>query len=123
MKNSSKDSNFKKCILINSFKVGTLSFNIVLSWFFLASKKPRIETCRIGAESDRGEVRNSTSHGECQKEKSTYINFQPKSLSFKFVTAFDTLKGLPEKPIHIHEYHFGIVHAEVSLLMTKEFAP
>lgn len=85
------------------------------SWFFQVSKKPRIETCRLGAESDRGEVGNSTSHGEGQKEKSTYINFQPKSLSFNFVTAFDTPKGLPEKPTHIHEYHFGVVHAEVSL--------
>lgn len=81
----------------------------------IVSKKPRIETCRIGAESDRGEIGNSTSHGECQKEESTYINFQPKSMSFKFVTAFDTPNGSPEQPIHIHEYHFGLVHAEVSL--------
>lgn len=88
---------------------------MVLFCYFLVSKKPHIDICRLGAESDRGEVGNSTSHGECEKEESTYIKFQPKSLSFKFVTAFDTPKGLPEKPTHINEYHFGVVHAEVSL--------
>lgn len=88
---------------------------MVLFCYFLVLKKPHIETCRIGAESERGEVGNSTSHGECQNEESTYINFQPKSMSFKLITAFETPKGLPEKPTHIHEYHFGVVHAEVSL--------
>lgn len=79
------------------------------------SKKPLIEVCRLGAESNKGEVGNSTSHGNCEKEESTYINFQPKSLSFKFDMIFHTLKGLPEKPIHIHDYHFGLVHTDVLL--------
>nr|XP_022322784.1 C-type lectin mannose-binding isoform-like [Crassostrea virginica] len=79
------------------------------------SKEAHIETCRLGAESDKGEVGNSTSHGDCEKEESTYINFQPKSLSYTFVTSFDTLNNMPSKPIHIHESRFGVVHAEIRL--------
>ena len=74
-----------------------------------------METCRLGAESDKGEVGNSTLHGDCEKEESTFINFQPKSLSYTFVTSFEMPKNMPSYPIHIHESHFGVVHAEVKL--------
>nr|XP_022322779.1 uncharacterized protein LOC111124212 [Crassostrea virginica] len=79
------------------------------------SKEAHIVTCRLGAESDKGEVGNSTSHGDCEKEESTYINFQPKSLSYTFVTSFEMPNNMPPYPIHINESHFGVVHAEVTL--------
>lgn len=90
---------------------GMLTF--CYTFYFLVSKKPHILTCRLGAESDKGVMRNSTSHGDCEKEESTYINFQPKSLSFKFVMLFEMPKNLTNTPIHIHDYHFGVVQSEV----------
>ena len=57
---------------------------------------------------------NSTSHGDCEKEESTYINFQPKSLSYTFMTSFETPENIPNLT-YIHEYLFGVVNAEVTL--------
>lgn len=78
----------------------------------LVSRKPSIPSCYLGAESDKGEVGNSTSHDE----ESTYINFQPKSMSFKFNMEFKPSDNLTTSyPNHISESLFGIVNAKIRL--------
>lgn len=81
----------------------------------LVTKKPHILTCHLGAESSKGDVGNSTTSGECENEKSTYINFQPASLSFKFTMVFEMPHNIPSKPDYITEYQFGVVYSEVQL--------
>lgn len=82
----------------------------------VVSRKPDILSCQLGAESDKGEVRNSTSHGDCSNEESTFINFQPKSMSFNFDMEFTPSDNISTSyPNHINESLFGIVNAKIRL--------
>ncbi|XP_013386063.1 uncharacterized protein LOC106155675 [Lingula anatina] len=58
---------------------------------------------------------------ECQNVQGAYINFQPVSLSFTFSFNFK-ITGIPDKPLRIQEYHFGVTSASVTL-GTARLAP
>lgn len=82
----------------------------------VVSRKPGILSCQFGAESDKGEVGNSTLHGDSENEESTFINFQPKSMSFKFDMEFKPPDNVSTSyPNHINESLFGIVKAKIRL--------
>ncbi|XP_062593570.1 uncharacterized protein LOC134255066, partial [Saccostrea cucullata] len=75
---------------------------------------PTLLTCRLGVESNAGEVKNSTSTGSCLEEKSNFMNFQPEHSSFVFEFALNVHVSAP-KPDRIYDYSFGIVKASVSV--------